>query len=251
MSKLRQEFETRFDEFDRAAEVIQIFQNPFKSDIDKVPAEMQLESHRATTNDSLKTDFQKSDKEGRARLSALKYSGPPFLKCGPSVKKVGDPCSKRCGGFVLTFFVLRRRVSLDPFRRTRLQISGVKSAPASYCRSRSLRKRKEKNRAQQNHCAKPGSTTVIDADHSKVNGERQNLWSPSFALCNGFLEQISIILFQFKFSRLGSPHQTPNISRKLTESDVFLDGNYCVRKRSDIPLAAAFPEVGSEECGVW
>ncbi|KAG8260894.1 hypothetical protein J6590_086551 [Homalodisca vitripennis] len=68
MSKLRQEFETRFDEFDRAAEVIQIFQNPFKSDIDKVPAEMQLESHRATTNDSLKTDFQKSDKEVSGKL---------------------------------------------------------------------------------------------------------------------------------------------------------------------------------------
>lgn len=64
MSKLRQEFENRFEDFDRAAEDIQMFQNPFKCDIDKVPAEMQLEVIELTTNDSLKTDFQECYKEG-------------------------------------------------------------------------------------------------------------------------------------------------------------------------------------------
>ncbi|KAG8272485.1 hypothetical protein J6590_040640 [Homalodisca vitripennis] len=53
MSKLRQEFESRFEDFDRAAEDIQKFQNPFKCDIDKMPAKMQLKVIELTTNDSL------------------------------------------------------------------------------------------------------------------------------------------------------------------------------------------------------
>lgn len=64
MSKLRQEFKNRFADFDLASEEIQLVQNPFNFDIDKVPSELQLEVIELTTNDSLEANFQKCYKEG-------------------------------------------------------------------------------------------------------------------------------------------------------------------------------------------
>lgn len=63
MSKLQQEFETYFEDFDCAAEDIQMLQNPFKYDVGKVPAKIQLEVIKQTTNDLLKTDFHESFKD--------------------------------------------------------------------------------------------------------------------------------------------------------------------------------------------
>lgn len=64
MSKLRQEFEDRFEDFDLAAEEIELFQNPFHCKIDKVPSKLQLEVIELTSNDSLKADFKECYKEG-------------------------------------------------------------------------------------------------------------------------------------------------------------------------------------------
>ena len=69
ITKLREEFEDCFADFDDAAiaEKIKLFQNPFKCEIEKAPTELQLELNELMTNENLKEYFQECCKNGDLR----------------------------------------------------------------------------------------------------------------------------------------------------------------------------------------
>ncbi|XP_046683452.1 general transcription factor II-I repeat domain-containing protein 2A-like [Homalodisca vitripennis] len=64
VSQLSQQFNKRFEDFDKECGRINMFQNPFKCDIDTVPLSLQLEIFDLTTNETHKENYQECLKRG-------------------------------------------------------------------------------------------------------------------------------------------------------------------------------------------
>lgn len=89
IAKLREEFRTRFDDFDHApkAEKIKLLQSPFTSGIENIPTELQLQFIELTANKNLnfKECYKNADLQPFYRLIGLHtfYNHSKFLFNNP------------------------------------------------------------------------------------------------------------------------------------------------------------------------
>lgn len=64
INNVQEEFEKRFSDFDNTEEMFQLFQNPFKVEVEDIPTELQLEFIELTSNGNLRDHFEECYKAG-------------------------------------------------------------------------------------------------------------------------------------------------------------------------------------------